>query len=111
MVTTDTECRDFESYALSRVHELAKAGQIVYPFRKVQRDIANLGYSPGDVSTCLLSITGANFKRSEKYAGETKWHDVYLVSYDGPKGCIDNLYIKLQLTDSLLLVSLTSFHI
>ncbi len=112
MVTQSDSHRDYATFDLARIVELALAGKVVYVNSSVLRDTENLGYSPDDVHQCLASLTAGDFACGEAYgSGPTKWHDVYKISrYPSPTGHRDDLYIKLQINKNCVTVLLYSFH-
>jgi len=108
MVSSD-EKRDWPSYSLARVQELAREGSVKFT-PGVQRDSKNLGYPPDEVYECLAALKVEDFKGSILYPGSPLWHDVYLVDWSREDGTVDPLYIKLALSRSCLVVVLFSFH-
>jgi motility quorum-sensing regulator/GCU-specific mRNA interferase toxin len=110
-MVTEAEHRDTPEYSLERVRTLAKDGSVYFGSRKVQRDIANLSYAPEDVHKCLQTLNECHFHRAERYAARGPWFDVYLISYAGPSGAIDDLYVKLKLDRDCIVVILASFHL
>ena len=43
-------------YSLEKIIAAAKAGQIIYGGRKVNRDIANLTYTENEVAGCIAQL-------------------------------------------------------
>jgi hypothetical protein len=110
MVTSFTEARDYPRYDLRQVHALAALQQVVYANRSVERDVANLGYAPEDVCLCLGALKSSDFRHSGRYEGPL-WYDVYRIRFTSPAGYVDDLYIKLSLSQGCLVVDLFSFHL
>ena len=76
------------------------------------RDSMNLGYFEKDIAKCLLSLKEENFQKSKTYnhnACQTEC-DVYLISYTGPAGNVDELYVKFSVNRNGWVV-LFSFHL
>lgn len=112
MVTRNMdERKPTAEYSLRRIHELAAAGKVAYAGRIVERDIENLGYDPDYVARCLQTLNQCHFQESIRYGSTTPWMDVYRTKYPGPKGDLDDLYIKLKLDRDCVLISLNSFHL
>jgi len=109
MVSDTEERRDFKAYSLERIRELAENGHIHYMSRRVFIHTENLGYSPDDVNKCIASLTDANYRGTVRYDGKA-WLDEYLISYTGPSGHVDDLYIKLKLNRGCVVIQLASFH-
>lgn len=110
MVTQFSEIRDYAKYDLAQIHELAASQCVVYVNRDVQRDTENYGYDFEGVCRCLQQLTAKEFRHSGCYANRNLWHDVYRMNYRAPSGHIDDLYIKLSLGKSCLVVNIFSFH-
>lgn len=110
MVTQFSEVRDYARYDLHRVHELAGRECVVYVNRDVQRDTDKYGYDFDEVCRCLAQLKAADFRHSGCYEDRAVWLDVYVVRYQAPSGHIDELYIKLSLSKTCLVVNIFSFH-
>jgi len=110
MVNQIAEERSSPQFSLTRIRELARGGCVRYAYARVTCDIENLGYSPDDVQQCLASLEERHFRRSIRYEEQNFWLDEYLITYDSPSGCTDNLYIKLKLNRDCILILLSSFH-
>lgn len=110
MVTTPLERNDRPAHSLDRIKELAAEEAVIYAGRDVQRDADGLGYSFEDVCRCITELEQRDFSQSIRYTPHGEWHDVYLMSYEHPKRCIRDLYLKLRLTRDCLLVTVCSFH-
>lgn len=81
--------------------------------RTASRDAAELGYSFNDVIGCLAALTEDEFSKSLEYGHGPK-HDVYITKFprpNGEAGEIDELYIKFTLINSMLTISIASFHL
>jgi len=109
IMVTNTTDRDYPSFSLEQVKELARRGAIAYT-PTVQRDMANLNYGNGDVCECLLMLQSGHFKNSVWYDNHNSWFDVYHISVKSQEGFIDDLYIKLRLANGCMVVSIISFH-
>ena len=109
MVSVKEERRSNKEYSLNRIRELAEQGQVDYMFRRVTRHVENLGYSPDDVHKCLSCLGEENYRGTVRYDGKL-WLDEYLISYIGPTGHTDELYIKLKLNRDCIVIQLASFH-
>lgn len=111
MVTPDKDRRSYPAYALNRVKELATKEKVNYRSWRVETDVINLGYALGDVCRCIASLDAAlHFDHSELPAGQTRWQDVYHCRWSNSAGEVDDLYLKLMLTQSTITVELCSFH-
>lgn len=99
------------TYALGRIVAAARAGRVVFAGRRLQIDIAQLGYTLDDVHECLATL------RPEDHRGvfeaDGVLFDVYLPGFHGPHGGIDELYVKLTERSEATLpqVVLASFHL
>lgn len=98
-------------YDLQQVQETARKGSILYRGRKVQRDVANLGYAMADIRRCLLALGSHHFQRSHQYADKT--YDAYVMEFPNPleELQVDTLYLKFCLVDKTLFILLGSFHL
>jgi motility quorum-sensing regulator/GCU-specific mRNA interferase toxin len=111
MVNETNQRRDFPAHDLGRIVELAKAGKVTYLNDSVFRDTENYGYSPSDVHICLAMLLPADFRHSVLYEGNKAWLDVYKIAVISPgAGFRDDLYVKLKVNPSCILVLLCSFH-
>ena len=98
-------------YNLNSIHEVARLKKINYNGRKVQLDILNLDYELEDVARCLLQLTEDDFHRTHQF-DNNRVFDAYRCQYKkSPDASTDDLYIKLRLTDDLLLLEIGSFHL
>lgn len=95
---------------MDRIKELARGGRVRYASRTVQRDVENLEYAPEDVHQCLEALDSRLFSHAERYSEKEPWLDVYHISFRGPTGHLDPLYIKLKLNRDCVVVILHSFH-
>lgn len=97
------------AHDLARVQEAIEKGNL-YIRPSADRDSQNLHYSADDIKACFLSLREENFSKSASY--KTSGHfvecDVYLVRFLGPKGKIDDLYVKFSFKGW---VTLLSFHL
>lgn len=109
MVTSFTEARDYPSYDLRQIHSLAALQRVAYAGWSVL-DAMNLGYELNDVCRCLRELKSSNFKGSGRY-DKPVWYDVYEIRFAGPTGHLDDLYIKLALSQGCVVVNLFSFHL
>jgi hypothetical protein len=110
MVTHGPEQRAYPCYSLDRIRELATDGCVRYAGTRVSIDVDNLGLLLDDVCACLASLDASCFHGSERYVEEGPWHDIYRCTW-GPVGRRpDNLYIKLRLGRTCLIIDLCSFH-
>ena len=101
-------------YDLEKVKQAALAYKIEYRGRKVQRDVANLGYQLRDVVQCLAQLQESDFSKSIDYGSGQAIDDVYIVTYPKPNSEnieFDRLYIKFCLINGRLIVELASFHL
>ena len=111
MVTHDKERRCYPAYALERVRELAAKEKVNYRSWRVEADVCNLGYSLGEVCQCIASLNVTlHFDHSELPDGQSRWQDVYHCRWSNSAGEVDDLYLKLMLTQSTITVELCSFH-
>jgi hypothetical protein len=110
MVTSFTEVRDYPRYDLRQIHRLAALQRIVYANLSVVRDATNLGYGMEDVCRCLRKLKSSDFRHSGRY-DSPRWYDVYGTRFTSPTGYVDELYIKLSLGQSCLVIDLFSFHL
>jgi len=109
MVSSKEERRDKKEYSLDRIRELSERGDVMYLSSRVTRDVENLNYSPDDVHQCLSCLEEENYRGTVRYDSKP-WLDEYLISYTGPTGHTDNLYIKLKLNCDCVVIQLASFH-
>ena len=109
MVSDTEERRDNRAYALERIKELAERKKVMYLSSRVTRHVENLGFSPDDVCDCIASLQSENYRSTVRYDGGP-WLDEYLISYTGPTGHTDDLYIKLKLKRGCVIIQLASFH-
>jgi len=110
MVTSFTEERDYPRYDLRQVRRLAALQRVVYANLSVVRDATNLGYSVEDVCSCLRKLKPSDFRHSGRYESP-HWYDVYGTRFTSAAGYVDDLYIKLSLGKSCLVIDLFSFHL
>ncbi len=112
MVNSVTERDRFPRYSLERIRELASSEKVVYCGTRVGIDIGNLGLNLEAVCNCIAQLdAAAHFRHSERYAADGPWHDVYGCAWSASGGPADDLYIKLRLGRSCLIVDLCSFHL
>src|SRR3546814_2022843 len=76
-----TETKDEPEYSLSAVHRIAGFQQVVYVSRRVQKHVNDLGYQLDDVCALLCSLDEDDFRKSERYVDDQRWHDVYLLRH------------------------------
>lgn len=101
-------------YNLKEVKKAAEAHRVEYRGRKVQRDIANLGYEFEDVVECLMRLSKRCFYKTYHYDNNQPPDDAYRYfnSRPGELGKKpDELYIKFCLLDGTLIIDLGSFHL
>jgi hypothetical protein len=101
-------------YDLEEVKQAALAYKIEYRGRKVQRDIANLGYQLRDVVQCLAQLRESDFSKSIDYKNGQAIDDVYIIKYPKPNSEyieFDSLYVKFCLINGNLSIELASFHL
>lgn len=89
---------------------MAEQGKINYGSKKVEEYVEALGYTPEDVQKCLMMLEDYNFQESILYDNANTWLDVYRIKFNSPTGEVDDLYIKLKITRSCLLLVIQSFH-
>lgn len=98
MVTEPIERRGHARFALSRVKELAEKGSLMYPFRRVQEHLGQLGFDKSDVCECLVHLSDGDFQESLRYEDQPDdWHDVYRCVWPDNDGNRLDLYIKFRL--------------
>ncbi|OAD19863.1 hypothetical protein THIOM_004476 [Candidatus Thiomargarita nelsonii] len=103
------------TYSLEEICKAAKMGNISYQGKseRPQIDAMNLGYSQDEIVKCLCSLSSSQFIESKKYTtprGNKKvTFDVYIATCTNSEGQLDNLYIKLRLSSSWLIIG--SFHL
>jgi hypothetical protein len=105
------EKRPTPACSLTRIRELAAQQAVHYGSSRVQKHTDNLSYSFEAVCECLTHLTPELFDHAERHVADAPWLDVYLVSYRGPTGGEDELYIKLKLDRDCVCVILCSFHL
>jgi len=101
-------------YDLEEVRQAALAYKIEYRGRKVQRDVANLGYQLRDVAQCLAQLRESDFSKSIDYGNGQAIDDVYIVTYPNPHSEnleFDQLYVKFCLINAHLSIDIASFHL
>lgn len=111
MVIRETERHDYPSYALERVHSLARRGNVCYLFRSTRRDIENLGYGLDDICTCLMAIQENDFDHAESYSDMLGRYDVYHTILITSRGYVDRPYIKFRISKTMMYIELASFHL
>jgi len=109
MVSSEEERRDKKEYSLERIKELAESGDVMYLSSRVTKHVENLEYSPCHVHDCLSLLEEENYRGTIRY-NNGPWLDEYLISYKGPTGHVDDLYIKLKLNRDCIVIELASFH-
>jgi hypothetical protein len=110
MVSSKAERQSSPAYALERVRELARKEKVRYESGRVQLDVANLGYALDEVCACIEALRGDDFRHAERHGPDALWLDVYGLDWRSSGGQTDDLYIKLRLANSCLVVGLHSFH-
>jgi hypothetical protein len=109
MVTSFTEERDYPRYDLRQVRRLAAVKKLRLTC-SAQRDATNLGYGLDDICRCLQALKSNDFRHSGRY-DEPLWHDVYRIRFSSPAEYVDDLYIKLGLSQDCMVINLFSFHL
>lgn len=96
-------------YPLRDIHAAARTGSLILR-QRAERDSINLGYFECDVAECLLSLTEENFRNTRIYTHNARQTecDVYHISYTGPSGEADELYVKFSFNGW---VTVYSFHL
>jgi hypothetical protein len=98
-------------YDLAKVKAAAQQLNIEYRGRKVNRDVANLGYDLNDVANCLCQLTPNEFRKTHTYRNQLP-DDEYICSYKKDSETpLDKLYIKFCIVDDCLVIDLASFHL
>jgi hypothetical protein len=112
-MVNSVEARDpFPHHSLDRIRELAIKQSVAYVGTRVSLDIANLGLNLESVCDCIAQLDAAvHFRHSERYSTAGPWHDVYGCTWSASGGPPDDLYLKLRLGRSCLIVDLCSFHL
>lgn len=97
-------------YNLDEMRQAAIKQQINYAGRKVNRDIANLGYTLQEVVSCIVSLATNDFKESVDYS--EKSYDVYIKDVVRAEQT-DTIYMKLRLQENgeIKLLEVGSFHL
>jgi len=97
-------------YSLETIRQMAQDEGRIFLSRIAQRDSSNLGYSIKDIAACIRELKASNFLNTQNYNRIVM--DAYKISYEGPSGHCDELYIKLKLTsDHKVVISVGSFHL
>lgn len=104
------ETKDDPEYGLEGVRRIAGFKQVNYKGRRVQRHVANLGYSLDDVCDWICALQESDFDHSERYEGDGRWHDVYLLHHPVPADPRERLYIKFRVSRDCVFIELCSFH-
>lgn len=107
---TDPETKDEPEYGLAAVHRLAGFQQVVYVSKRLQRHVDELDFRLDDVCHALGALQPSDFHRSERYADDPRWHDVYLWPHPTDSDPRQRLYIKFRLTRDCVYIDLCSFH-
>ena len=102
--------RNRPEFSLEAIRRLASQKKIVYASDRVIRDVKNLDYSLDDVCECLSLLQKDHYRNSVMYSGKGGWLDEYLITFQGPGGYSDPLYIKLKLNRNCITIVLCSFH-
>src|SRR3546814_20571605 len=105
-----TETKDEPEYSLSAVHRIAGFQQVVYVSRRVQKHVNDLGYQLDDVCALLCSLDEDDFRKSERYVDDQRWHDVYLLRHPTLNAPRERLYIKFRLSRDFVLIDICSFN-
>jgi hypothetical protein len=97
-------------YNLDEMRQAASKQRINYAGRKVNKDIANLGYTLQDVVNCIVSLTVKDFKESVTYP--EKSYDVYIKDVVQTEQT-DRVYMKLRLEENgeIKILEIGSFHL
>ena len=97
-------------YNLDEIRQAATKQQIRYAGRKVNRDIANLGYTLQDVANSIVSLTPKDFKESVDYSAKS--YDVYIKDVVRTEQT-DRIYMKLRLQENgeIKILEIGSFHL
>jgi hypothetical protein len=99
-------------YDLEKIIVAAKQRNIVYGGRKVNQDIANLGYTLDEVSDCIAQLRPEHHQKIWVSDDNSSVFDVYIIRFSPKEGQIDSIYMKLRLLkNGQIQVGLGSFHL
>ncbi|MFI3119713.1 MAG: type II toxin-antitoxin system MqsR family toxin [Methylococcaceae bacterium] len=98
-------------FNLDKIRAAAAQHHIRYKGLKVSKDIRNLGYTLEEVSTCIISLTPADFQKTIEYPDQSA-HDVYIKNVTQEERT-DRIYMKLRLLENgeIQIVEIGSFHL
>lgn len=109
-MVSDGDTRDYPAYALEQVRALAEKSAVVTT-TNVEDCMEDLSYERDDLYALLGTLQPSDFHKSHWFEKYQQWFDAYLVSYTGPSGNTDILYIKFRLTSSCCAISVLRFHL
>ena len=100
-------------YLLETIHELAQdENNIILLGRKVEIDVANLGYFKADVAACIKNLWPSDFHKTIHYEDTKLTFDVYKGKCLSPSGEYEEVYMKLKLgCKGEICVEIGSFHL
>lgn len=99
-------------YSLEKIIVAAKAELIIYGGRKVNSDIANLGYTLNEVARCISQLQPENYQKTLDYDDKGKVFDAYKINFSPQEEQTDSIYIKLRLLENgEVQIGLGSFHL
>ncbi len=99
-------------YDLEKIIMAAKQQNIVYGGRKVNRDIANLGYTLDEVSNCIMQLRPEHHQKIWVSDHNNHVFDVYIIDFSAKEGQTDSIYMKLRLLENgQIQIGLGSFHL
>lgn len=101
------------AFNLESIRQAALNKSIRYKGRKINRDVANLGYTLDDVSSCIASLTMSDYQKTVKYDDSNDVFDVYIKNRTNHLQTTDRIYMKLRLLkdDVIEIVEVGSFHL
>ncbi|MEQ1739115.1 MAG: type II toxin-antitoxin system MqsR family toxin [Methyloglobulus sp.] len=99
-------------YSLEKIIAAANAQQIIYGGRKVNSDIANLGYTLDEVARCISQLKPEHYRKTHKFEDNSTVYDDYVIEFSPQEEKPDSIYIKLRLLENgEVQIGLGSFHL
>ena len=99
-------------YDLEKIIVAAKQKNIIYGGRKINQDIANLGYTLDEVSNCIAQLRPEHHQKIWTNDDNTCIFDVYIINFSPRESQTDSIYMKLRLLENgQIQVGLGSFHL
>ena len=99
-------------YDIDKIIVAAKQKNIIYGGRKINQDIANLGYTLDEVSNCIAQLRPEHHQKIWTSDDNAHIFDVYIINFSPRESQTDLIYMKLRLlANGQIQVGLGSFHL